>query len=89
MPYERAFAIERRLGQVLDLIRSGQHSTPEIAERLGVSIPTISRDVTALRERGHQIRAERHGTSWRYVIGRGVTAATAEPRPVASRRRAS
>jgi len=68
MPYERSFAIERRLQQVLDLIRSGRYSTPDIAEALGVSVPTVSRDVTALRHRGHGIRSERHEGTWRYVI---------------------
>lgn len=75
MLYERSLAIERRLEDVLDLVRSGRYSTPAIAEKLGVSVPTVSRDVTALRERGHEIRAERRGESWRYVL---ATARTAE-----------
>jgi len=69
MLYERSFSIEKRLQDVLELVRSGRYSTPAIAEKLGVSVPTVSRDVTALRERGHDIRAERHGDSWRYVLG--------------------
>jgi len=75
MLYERSLAIERRLAEVLDLVRSGRYSTPAIAEKLGVSVPTVSRDVTALRERGHKIRAERRGESWRYVL---ATAKTSE-----------
>lgn len=66
--YERSLSIEKRLRQVLELVRSGSYSTPAIAEKLGVSVPTVSRDVTALRERGHDIRAERHRDSWRYVL---------------------
>jgi biotin operon repressor len=69
MLYERSFLIEKRLQDVLELVRSGRYSTPAIAEKLGVSVPTVSRDVTALRERGHDIRSERHGDSWRYVLG--------------------
>jgi predicted DNA-binding transcriptional regulator YafY len=68
MLYQRSLDIERRLETVLRLIRSGDYSTPMIAEELGVSIPTISRDVTALRERGHDIRSERHGDGWRYSL---------------------
>ena len=70
MLYQRSLDIERRLETVLRLIRSGGYSTPKIAEHLGVSIPTVSRDVTALRERGHDIRSERKGESWRFVLAR-------------------
>ncbi|MBE7558706.1 HTH domain-containing protein [bacterium] len=68
MPFERSLEIERRLEDVLRLIRTGRYSTPMLAEEIGVSIPTISRCVTALRARGHDIRAERHEDGWRYVL---------------------
>lgn len=68
MLYQRSLSIERRLCDVLDLVRTGNYSTPGIAKKLGVSVPTVSRDVTALRERGHDIRAQRHGDSWHYVV---------------------
>ena len=68
MPFERSLEIERRLDEVLRLIRTGRFSTPKLAEKVGVSIPTISRCVTALRARGHKIRAERHDGGWRYVL---------------------
>jgi len=68
MPFERSLEIERRLNDVLRLIRTGRYSTPMLAEEIGVSIPTISRCVMALRERGHDIRAEKHGEGWRYVL---------------------
>lgn len=68
MPFERSLEIERRLDDVLRLIRTGRFSTPLLAEEVGVSIPTISRCVTALRIRGHDIRAERHEDGWRYVF---------------------
>ncbi|GIK18952.1 MAG: hypothetical protein BroJett004_11160 [Planctomycetota bacterium] len=68
MLYQRSLDIERRLEAVLGMIRKGSYSTPRIAEELGVSIPTISRDVTALRQRGHDIRAERGTNGWRYVL---------------------
>lgn len=68
MPFERSLEIERRLDDVLRLISTGRFSTPMLAEEVGVSIPTISRCVTALRLRGHDIRAERHEDGWRYVL---------------------
>ena len=49
MLYQRSLEIERRLETVVRLIRTGHYSTPRLAERLGVSIPTVSRYVTALR----------------------------------------
>jgi len=68
MLYQRSQEIERRLEQVLRLIRTGRYSTPILAEEIGVSIPTVSRCVTALRERGHDIRARKNGNGWRYVL---------------------
>jgi biotin operon repressor len=68
MPFERSLEIESRLNDVLRLIRTGRFSTPMLAEEVGVSIPTISRCVTALRLRGYDIRAERHDDGWRYVL---------------------
>jgi Mn-dependent DtxR family transcriptional regulator len=70
MLYQRLIDIEDRLRTVRRLIRSGRYSTPKLAERLGVSIPTISRYVTALRERGYVIRAEKQAKEWRYVLVR-------------------
>ena len=68
MLYERSLAIENRLQAVLRLISTGDYSTPELADEVGVSVPTISRDVMALRQRGHAIRAERIGMVWHYVL---------------------
>jgi biotin operon repressor len=75
MPFERSQEIERRLDDVLRLIRTGRFSTPMLAKEVGVSIPTISRCVTALRLRGHDIRAEKNGNSWRYFLVRQPNAA--------------
>ena len=68
MPYQRSLEIEQRLDRVLRLIRKGGYSTPRLAEELGVSIPTISRCITALRARGHDIKAEQRAKGWRYVL---------------------
>lgn len=68
MVYRRSHDIEKRLEEVLRLIREGSYATPALAKVLHVSIPTISRCVTALRERGHAIRAEKLAAGWRYFI---------------------
>ena len=60
--YERSQAIEQRLETVLRLIRTGRYSTPAIAEEVGVSIPTVSRCINALRDRGHDISGRFRGT---------------------------
>jgi biotin operon repressor len=78
MPFERSFEIEQRLDAVLRLIRTGRYSTPALAEAVGVSIPTVSRIVAALRDRGHDIQAERTSKGWRYVLS---------PRPRGSTRK--
>ena len=68
MLYEKSLAIERRLAALVQLIRSGHHSTPVLAEKLGVSVPTISRDITALRQRGYRIRPVRLSHHWAYEL---------------------
>jgi biotin operon repressor len=68
MLYQRSLEIEQRLRLILELIGTGEYSTPRLAEQVGVSVPTISRDVQALRERGHEIRSERNHDGWRYVL---------------------
>ncbi len=89
MPFERSLEIERRLDEVLRLIRTGRFSTPMLAEEVGVSIPTVSRFVTALRVRGHDIRAEKQGDGWRYVLAgkRNSGNAPAEDAKTKKRRR--
>lgn len=68
MRYERSLVIEQRLGAVLRLVQTGQYSTPLLADELQVSIPTVSRCIEALRERGHDIVAENQNGTWRYVL---------------------
>jgi biotin operon repressor len=70
MHYRQSLEIEQRLDATLRLIRTGRYSTPKLAEQLRVSIPTVSRYVTALRGRGHDIEAVREGDMWRYVLKR-------------------
>jgi predicted DNA-binding transcriptional regulator YafY len=68
MRYQQTLEIHQRLETVLRLIRTGRYSTPALAKKVGVSIPTISRIVAALREQGNDIRAERARGGWRYVL---------------------
>ena len=68
MRYQLALEIHERIGEVLRLIKTGEYSTPALAEAVGVSIPTISRIVAALREQGHEIQAQKKGTCWHYVL---------------------
>lgn len=82
MPFERSLEIEQRLGAILRLIRTGRFSTPKLAKEVGVSVPTMSRCVMALRKRGHNIRAERRRNEWRYVLSQ-----PARKRPPAPRAR--
>lgn len=74
--YKRSQEIERRLVEVRRLIRTGRFSTPGLAEKVGVSIPTISRCVETLRHRGYPILSVRLKGSWRYIL---------EPEPRSSR----
>ncbi len=76
MFYQRSLAIERRLERVMNLIQSGRHSTQSLAETLGVSVPTVSRCLAALRERGYSIEPHRSADGWFYALG--------EQSPVAS-----
>src|SRR5258708_5005449 len=78
MHYQHTLEIHERIEVVLRLIATGQYSTPALAKEVGVSIPTISRIVAALRNKGHDIRAERHPEGWRYVT-------VAKPQGLASR----
>ncbi|WP_148596155.1 HTH domain-containing protein [Aquisphaera giovannonii] len=68
MIYQRSFAIESRLDTLLSLIRAGSHSTPALAELLGVSVPTVSRCIRALRDRGYAIEAKRVAEGWSYRL---------------------
>jgi biotin operon repressor len=68
MRYQRSLEIEKRIQTVLEFIQTGKYSTIGLAAQIGVSIPTISRCVEALREMGHDIRAVRRNGTWQYVL---------------------
>jgi transposase len=68
MVYRRSHDIEKRLEEILRLISGGGYATPALAKLLHVSIPTVSRCVTALRERGYDIRAVKQADGWQYIL---------------------
>ena len=60
--------IHERIEGVFRLNKTGVYSTPALVETVGVSTPTISRIVAALREQGHQMKAVRAACGWRYEL---------------------
>ena len=68
MLYRRSQAIEKRLDDLVELVRCGRYSTPTLASALGISQPTVSRCLTALRGRGYSIRAVKDERGWRYEL---------------------
>lgn len=77
MIYQRSQAIEQRLAEVIRLVRTGRYSTPRLAEKLGVSVPTISRCIESLRDRGYTIRSVRNRGGWTYRLDGTVRAGRA------------
>jgi len=78
--YRRSQEIEQRLSSLVKLIRRGKYGTPALAAELGISLPTVSRCLSALRRRGYVIRAMKEDNGWAYEI-------RSEPRPRASQER--
>lgn len=68
MLYTKSLEIETRLDSLLRFVRTGQYGADELAEELGVSVPTISRGIAALRNRGHSIKARKLAGVWRYTL---------------------
>lgn len=68
MRYDQAFAITKRLDQLLALVASGLHSSPHLATKLGVSEQTVYRDIVFLRKQGHPIRSVKLSARWAYQI---------------------
>lgn len=68
MRYERSLAIPNRHDRLIELIRSGEFSSPELAEKLEVSEQTIYRDINFLKSTGYSIRSEKHADGWAYHL---------------------
>lgn len=79
MRYGRSLAISRRHDRLIELIRTGEFSSPELARRLKVSEQTIYRDIDFLKQRGYSIRSEKHTDGWAYhVLAEPATASRGE-----------
>jgi predicted DNA-binding transcriptional regulator YafY len=68
MRYERSMTIARRHERLIELIRSGEFSSPDLAQKLKVSEQTIYRDIDFLKQRGYSIRSEKHSDGWAYHL---------------------
>jgi DeoR/GlpR family transcriptional regulator of sugar metabolism len=68
MRYERSLTIATRLDTLIELIRTGEFSSPDLAEKLKVSEQTIYRDIDFLKQRGYSIRSEKHTHGWAYHL---------------------
>ena len=68
MTYERSRAIEKRLVDLVGVIRGGRHSARSLADVLAISQPTGARCLAALRDRGYVIRSVRDACGWSYEI---------------------
>jgi biotin operon repressor len=68
VPYERSQALEKRLADILGLLRQGRHSTLTLANELDISVPTVARCLTALRRRGYEIKAVKDQNGWSYRL---------------------
>jgi len=68
MRYGRSLAIANRHDRLIELIRTGGFSSPDLARKLKVSEQTIYRDIDFLKHRGYSIRSERHTDGWAYHL---------------------
>ena len=68
MRYERSLAIANRHYKLIELIRSGEFSSPALAQKLDVSEQTIYRDIDYLKQHGYFIRSAKHADGWAYHL---------------------
>lgn len=68
MRYEKSLSIQSRHDRLVELIRTGKFSSPDLAQKLGVSEQTIYRDIDFLKQRGFSIRSEKHTDGWAYHL---------------------
>jgi predicted DNA-binding transcriptional regulator YafY len=68
MRYRRSMAIASRHGKLIELIRTGEFSSRDLAAKLRVSEQTIYRDIDFLKHRDYSIRSEKHADGWAYHL---------------------
>jgi biotin operon repressor len=76
MPYERSQAHEERLSLLLQLLQNSAPSSKTLAHSLDVSLPTLSRCLKALRQRGYAIKAVKHESGWSYRLTSSKSSST-------------
>ncbi len=68
MRYEKSMAIQSRHDRLVQLIRKGKFSSPDLAQKLEVSEQTIYRDIEFLKQRGYSIHPKKHADGWAYHL---------------------
>ncbi|MCC9645200.1 helix-turn-helix domain-containing protein [Rhodopirellula sp. JC740] len=68
MRYQRSATISDRHAAIIEMIQADDLSSRALAERLGVSEPTINRDIEYLRSNGYEIKAVRVDQRWAYRL---------------------
>ena len=73
MRYGRSVAITTRHHRLIELISSGDFSSPVLAKMLAVSEQTIYRDIDFLKARGYAIQSVRLTKGWAYKLAEPAT----------------
>lgn len=68
MRYDQSHAVTDRHEVLLNFISSGSYSSPILAKKLGVSEPTVYRDIQFLKRQGYSIKSVRLSDHWAYQI---------------------
>lgn len=68
MRYEKSLAIASRHNRLIQLIRSGEFSSTDLAEKLKMSEQTVYRDIDFLKGKGYSIRSVRLPRGWAYKL---------------------
>lgn len=76
MRYDRAIAISKRHENLLALVRSGSYSSDALAKKLGVSNPTIYRDILFLKQQGYPVVSVKLPSKWAYQLASNDAAST-------------
>jgi predicted DNA-binding transcriptional regulator YafY len=72
--YERFQAIVGRHDRRIEMIRSAEFSSPDLAQKLEVPEQTVYRDIDYLKKCGFCIRSEKHANGWAYhIIAESIT----------------
>lgn len=68
MHQRHSLAIMRRQNRLIELIRTGEFASPDLARKLKVSGQTVYRDIEFLKQRGYTICSVKHVDGWAYHL---------------------